>query len=307
MIFEKIASLGDIFSYKRVKRRRKAEPHKFDESPRWELRKRIVQYYQNKKIEDKSLKDAFKYIRSEGMAVFPYYFRENYNRRKVTVYQDEASGMKYVKYKEKDLYFPVDMTDMDVQGAYAALLVEQDRQSAHRYLTDTFDVNEDDILLDVGAAEGILSLDVVEKVKKIFLFEVEERWIKALNKTFEPWKDKITIVNKYVSNVNDDNSITLDSLIKSFGEGSIFLKLDVEGAEEKALEGAKELLTSGEYKCKAAICTYHKQNDYEVLSKKMKDMSYEVETSDGYMLFVHDPNLDEPYFRHALIRCRKKD
>ena len=58
---------------------------------------------------------------------------------------------------------------------------------------------EDVTLLDVGAAEGFFALSVIEHVKEIILFECDVEWIKALEATFKPWKDKVFIINKYVS------------------------------------------------------------------------------------------------------------
>lgn len=51
--------------------------------------------------------------------------------------------------------------------------------------------------------------------------------------------------------------VDLDSVVK--GEEVSFIKMDIEGAEEKALSGAKRIIT--EQKPKLAICVYHKQED----------------------------------------------
>lgn len=51
--------------------------------------------------------------------------------------------------------------------------------------------------------------------------------------------------------------VDLDSVVK--GEEVSFIKMDIEGAEEKALSGAKRIIT--EQKPKLAICVYHKTED----------------------------------------------
>lgn len=305
MHLERMASIFDFYYYKKIKKRRKYEKELFLDDPLWELRKQILNYYKSQSVKDKYLKDAIKYIRKEGMSVFPYHFREKYKKSDIVVYSDSESGMNYVKHDNKNLYFPPDMDEKDVQTVYSSLLVEQDPQSPHRYLSEEFNIDPDSILMDIGAAEGILSLDLVEKVHKVFLFEVDERWIKALSKTFEPWKEKIVIINKYVSDIDNETSVKLDTLKSQFDRNSIFLKLDVEGAEEKVLKGAQDILTSDKYNCKSAICTYHNQKDYDTLSRLMTNFGYNVEATDGYMLFIYDPHISAPYFRKGLIRCQR--
>ena len=66
-------------------------------------------------------------------------------------------------------------------------------------------------LLDVGSAEGIFTLDVIDLIEHAYLFECDDEWVEALEATFLPWKDKITIVRKYVSDMDDENNTTLDS------------------------------------------------------------------------------------------------
>jgi 16S rRNA A1518/A1519 N6-dimethyltransferase RsmA/KsgA/DIM1 with predicted DNA glycosylase/AP lyase activity len=40
----------------------------------------------------------------------------------------------------------------------------------------------------------------VSGVNRIYMFEYDKEWIAALETTFEPYKDKVEIINKYVSN-----------------------------------------------------------------------------------------------------------
>lgn len=305
MHFDRLASISDFFYYKRIKNKRKANKELYDDNPRWEMRKDILKYYKVNKPDNEELKEAISYIRKEGLRIFPHSFQEKYDFRTIEVYEDSESALKYVKHNNYNLYFPYELENCKIQDIYNSLLIEQDSHSPHCYLSETFNLSSDDILLDIGAAEGILSLSVIDKVHKVLLFEVEEMWIKALNKTFEPWKDKVEIINKYVSDTDGADTVTIDSLKEKFDTKSIFLKVDVEGAEKKVLQGAMSVITSDDYKCKLAICTYHKQQDYEELSDIMSNLDYSIETSSGYMLFYYDPSLSAPYFRRVLIRCQK--
>lgn len=306
MHFDRLASISDFFYYRNIKKKRKANKDIYDANPRWEMRKNILKYYKMNKPDNEELKEAINYIRKEGIHIFPYPFREKYDLKTIEVYEDAASALKYVKHNSYNLYFPYELENSKIQDMYNSLLIEQDLHSPHCYLSESFNLSSDDILLDIGAAEGILSLSVIDKVHKVLLFEVEEMWIKALTKTFEPWRDKVEIINKYVSDTNSADTVTIDSLKDKLDTKSIFLKIDVEGAEKNVLQGAMNVITSDDYKCKLAICTYHKQQDYGELSALMSNLDYSIETSCGYMLFYYDPSLSAPYFRRALIRCQKE-
>lgn len=275
--------------------------------PDWLLRKDILKYYDSvspSEINEEQA-EAVSYIRKKGAHYFPYSFIEKYNPEKIKVYTNEKCGLKYVLHNEKRLYFARETSAFNIQRIYTNLLYEQDCKSAHCYQTETFRIEEEDILLDVGAAEGIFSLTVIEKVKKVYLFEVEERWLEALRETFKPWQDKVEIICKYVSDTDSEQTAKLDTVIKKLSNESLFLKLDVEGAEKLVIKGAYEILTSGNNKIKAAVCTYHNQDDHEELSAIMKDLGYRVSTSPGYMLFKQQ-NLAPPYLRRGLIYCSKE-
>lgn len=125
---------------------------------------------------------------------------------------DSENYLLFVMHHGKKLYFGRDMVDY-VSSIYKGLLIEQDRRSAHRYV-DSYSELADKVLLDIGAAEAIFTLDTIEYVKHAFLFECDEKWLEALTATFAPWKDKVTIVRKYVSDVDDENNVSLDTFLK---------------------------------------------------------------------------------------------
>lgn len=61
--------------------------------------------------------------------------------------------------------------------------------------------------------------------------------------------------------------VSLDAVIK----GSVtFIKMDIEGSERKALEGAERIIKT--YKPKLAICIYHRLDDYRVLPLLIKKL-----------------------------------
>ena len=180
-------------------------------------------------------------------------------------------------------------------------MIEQDKKSPHRYLNETFNVNENDIVIDIGAADGNFSLEVIDRVKKLYIFESDINWIEALNATFEPWKEKVHIINKFVSNIDDNKQVTLDRLLMNIHID--FIKIDVEGAEGMILEGSKKILQKNN-SLKLAICTYHKKNDAKNIEKILAMNKFNFTFSNGYMLFIHS-RLTPPYFRRGLIKAQK--
>jgi hypothetical protein len=186
-----------------------------------------------------------------------------------------------------------------VERSYRNLaLCEQNPNSPHRYLTDTLEGRKISILCDVGAAEGMLALTLIDKVDQVFIFEVEDIWMEPLRATFGPWKDKVTLVNKFASDCDEGEYITLDTILAD-SEGSKLIKLDVEGAEMQVLNGAKRQLKSDDaiFVC----CTYHREEDAEVFESLFRDYGYNTEYTNGYILFGNEP----PFFRKGLIMAWK--
>jgi len=203
----------------------------------------------------------------------------------------------------KKLYFNRRYDKNYVQYMYNELLIEQDQNSPHLYETDDFFVKTGDVVADVGAAEGIFALSVIGKVEKIYLFECESEWIEALQKTFEPYKDKVEIIEKYVSDKDEGNNVTLDTF---FADKKLdFVKADIEGAEIQLLAGARKFLTSSAPN-KIVLCTYHRQTDAENIESILRQNLYNTAYSKGYLLNYISRFFEPPYFRRGVIRGEKK-
>ena len=215
----------------------------------------------------------------------------------VQSYFDNKKQLPYIIHRGKKLYFPNDL-ECNISECYKALAVEQDPESSHRYVESFCDL-EGKTVLDIGAAEGMFSLDVIDFVHKIYIFEFDEKWIKALEATFECWKEKVTIVKKYVNNVSDTENITIDDYMKEKMCNELFIKIDVEGAEQTVLEGALETLNKIP-QINLAVCTYHKEKDAEEIAKTFTDLGIEYTFSSGYLFY-------EKQLRKALIRGSKKN
>ena len=144
-------------------------------------------------------------------------------------------------------------------------------------------LNQTEILNDGGAYDG----DTVKKFKKvtsdnyvaIYAFEPDRYQFKKLKRNIKKWKDKrikiypyaLAKKEKYLAFTNDatlGSRITTESVstIKAISLDKFFrkkrttlIKLDIEGAEEDVLRGAKKTITA--HLPTLAICIYHKSTD----------------------------------------------
>jgi hypothetical protein len=269
-----------------------------------ELRAAILNYYSNPlNPPSDEIKTVLSYLEINPIAVFPYSFKDKYIEDNIEVLDDREKGLRYVILDGKKLYFKKRWSKKRIRHSFNELTREQDPQSPHRYLNDQFKIEDGEVLVDIGVAEGNFALGAVEKASRLILFETDVEWIEALNATFEPWKDKVLIVNKFVSDITNTKNTTLDDFI-SPEDNITFLKIDVDGAESRLLEGCKRIL-SEQKPLKLAICTYHKQNDEKEFKALLTQNGFETSHSNGYMLFFYDKKIKAPYLRRGLIRARK--
>ena len=209
--------------------------------------------------------------------------------------------MRYVMQEGKRLYFKKRWNVKRIQRSYCDLIREQDFNSPHRYLTDSFTIEKYDVIADIGAAEGNFSLAVVDKVKRICIFEYDQEWVEALRVTFAPWSEKVEIINKYVSDHNDESHIRFDTFFNTRKDVTI-LKIDVDGAESVVLNSCNEVFNSSR-SLKIALCTYHKNNDENDFTILLQDFGFSITPSRGYMINYYDKKMKAPYLRRGLIRA----
>jgi hypothetical protein len=242
------------------------------------------------------------------ISLFPY--RQIRKLEDVIVGFDDNKRMPFVIHNGDRLYFPESWSLSKVKENYISLIEEQSilggnflEKSPHQYQSEIFCVNKGDIVLDIGAAEALFALEVINLASKVYIFESEKMWAKPLEATFEPYKNKVVIINKMVSGVDSENEITLETALMNETPKSLFLKLDIEGSESLVLEANKHLLNK-DIDIKVACCTYHKNEDEEYLKFFFNQIGYKSEFSDGFMIYVHDENIRPPYFRKGLIRAQ---
>jgi hypothetical protein len=268
----------------------------------------IQAYYANMQI-DSEIAEVLDFLPICGITMHPYKWgtlvNEDYTAKfdMIVILHDEDQNLPYVILDGKRLYFPRSMSDYDIKRTYYELQkIEQHPLSPHRYLTEDFDVEADDIVVDCGGAEGNFGLNIVDQVKKLYLFEPDEIWMEPLRATFAPWSNKVVIVHKYLSDITDDMNISLDNYFVD-KEYPTFLKLDVEGYEERLLRGANKILSSHSIK-KVVTSIYHYHDDEKNLGDLLRSHGFVTTHSHGYMIVGLD-DIRPPYLRRGLIRAMK--
>lgn len=268
------------------------------------LGKKILRYFKNKySLLTPEQREVLVYIERNNVKVYPYEFLDKYDFAPVDLFFDNELGLFYVIYLGKKLFFPGNMQVETIKDMYRQLIKEQDPRSPHRYTDKDFTVENGDVVFDIGAAEGIFSLSVVEYASKIVLFEPDSNWNNALEATFAPWKDKIQIINKFVSDSTLGNAIELGNVIELAANKSVFIKIDTEGCERSVLKGAERIFKSGA-RLKLAICAYHRQNDESEIGEMLIKLNFKTHFSNGYVLRWYAPDFSPPFLRRGVIRAQ---
>ncbi len=232
------------------------------------------------------------------------YYYDKADDRKILheVYYDKEVDLHFIYFEEKKMYLKRSYKNyVNKRGKLYVGNVwgEQDFNSPHLYEYGDISVKDGDVIVDAGVCEGNFSLHNIDKASKIYLIECDKEWMEALQYTFFPYKEKIVFCNKFLSNIDSESTISLNTLIT---ESVNFIKMDIEGAEVDALVGADEVFrNSNDLRC--AVCAYHRHGDEEKISALLRCYGLSTETSKGYMLFLHDSDvLDAPELRKGIVR-----
>ena len=255
---------------------------------------------------------------SQGRQEFPVVGAEEYlllNKLKIawdsSPYEKGSGGVPFPMGQEDGIWYA------DIDGK--KLFLKEDRESAeqylcatvrelegpnpHRYLEpekDGIDIPQGSILCDIGAAEGFFGIRHIDKCKKVYFFECEDYWLRMLQKTCEPFGDKVEIIKGFVG--DGQNDIHLDDFFKTREKPTV-IKMDVEGAEGAVLRGMPGLLNDKD-PLTLLICTYHRQEDWDRYAKILEG-NFNLFPSTGWRWFMVDPY--PPYLRRGVMRAVKRE
>ena len=153
-------------------------------------------------------------------------------------------------------------------------------QKNQYYPDEIFSFSDEEVMIDGGAAQGDSALKFIEfcngKYRKIYSFEANQDYCAGIKYCFK--NENVQVINKglydktamlfwhenghgsFLSEEKiSDSKLEVVSLDDAVKEKVTFIKMDIEGAEQKALLGAKDIIQRD--KPKLAICIYHKEND----------------------------------------------
>lgn len=262
----------------------------------------IRKYANNDSVEIKGILD---YIEKHDLNVFNQDFQNRYNMEnaRYKIERDNEIGLLYSYWHGKKLFFKRSLRTEKVAKSYLLSIArEQDVDSPHNYMQPGYEIRDNEVVVDGGAAEGFFALDCVDKAKKVFIIEGDSEWLEALHYTFEPYKDKVEIIPKWLGATTDEKQISLDKINEQ--DKISFIKLDVEGAELEVLQGAKQLLEDNT-EVKVLACAYHNGGDAEALSNFFLNIGCEVRYSRGYMFFPYGEHII-PELRRGIVLAKKK-
>lgn len=199
-----------------------------------------------------------------------------------------------------------------------AIDIEEEIISEQYFDADIVKYENEEIFVDCGSFDFQTSLYLSERcnVKKVFAFEPDEANVVKINENVKDCSiGSVEVFNKgvwnkeerlsfcvggtttsYVVDKATDQTVYLDvvALDDVIDEKVTFIKMDIEGSELKALEGAKRLIQT--YKPKLAISVYHKPEDLITLPQYILSLVPE------YKLYLrHYSNFDHETVLYAVL------
>jgi len=270
---------------------------------------RVIDYYVRHEQESLPYKKELDYLRRLGAYCnFPY---QPAPMPTIDTGFDTASNMAYVIHRHKKLFFPAKFSVEEAAAAYSNYIQEEKilgisdtGDAPHQYQSPSVQVEDGDVVFDIGAAEGLFALDHIEKASRAVIVENDPQWVAALQLTFAPYSEKVTIIQKGISSTDTEHTLSLKTLLAHEDYRSAFIKMDIEGYELPSIASALDFLKEKKG-TKLAMAAYHRQHDADELLALLNSIGYTTEFSTGYMLFHLYDIPTPPYFRHGVIRAKK--
>lgn len=180
-----------------------------------------------------------------------------------------------------------------------------ERDNPHTYLMpqdDGIDIQQDEIICDIGAAEGYFGIKYINRASAVYFFETDLYWVNELKKSLK-YNHKAEIIRGFVG--DKENQIKLDDFFKDRQKPTL-IKIDVEGADLAVLRGMYGLICNDE-PLVLLIAAYHRQEDYdricEFLNPTGQPKRFEISHSRGF--YWDMPDAKPPYFRRGILRAKK--
>lgn len=160
----------------------------------------------------------------------------------------------------------------------------------HLLYEEILQLDENEVIVDLGAYDGDTIREFTAftggRYNKIIAFEPDEKNYKKLcvktdamenieRYNLGAWDKKETLFFQKKKGRNSHQSsegipVEFDSVDNIVKDKVTFIKMDIEGAELKALEGARQTITK--YLPKLYVCAYHRNEDMFTLPFKIKEL-----------------------------------
>lgn len=163
-------------------------------------------------------------------------------------------------------------------------------------------LGENEVIVDLGAYDGDTIREFLTatdgRYKKIFAFEPDAKNFRKLTAKTDgmeslecfnlgAWDKKETLFFQKKKGRNSHQAdegipVEFDSVDNTVKDEVTFIKMDIEGAELKALEGARQTIIK--HRPKLYVCAYHRNEDMFALPLKIKELC-----GDYKIYFRHHP------------------
>ncbi|GAB2480741.1 hypothetical protein [Algoriphagus taiwanensis] len=266
---------------------------------RQKLLKKILNYTSSE--EGRKYREEGEFIAKHGLSIFPYSFQFRYDPKQILL--DYEEGYPFFSYRGKRLFLPNSMPEEKAKSYANSLLMEQDPESPHSYANAVYSIKSDDILLDIGCGDANFTLEHIDQVKKAFLYETDPKWKTPLQKTFQPWKEKVVLSHQRVGFGKNEANLSQMPQLES---QSVLFKIDVDGAEREVLQMLDPLLPKLK-KAKVAICTYHQNKDAEEFQGWFQSRGFRTAFQNRVILFHPDTRIQKPFFRPGVLFAYREE
>jgi FkbM family methyltransferase len=255
---------------------------------------------------------------------FPWIDNKNSQRFKESLLERTekygAFNAVYIRGLTSPVYFPDNVSVTAMTRIINEVMNPNNPHFYEQYGTEV----EEDIVLDCGAAEGLFSLSVLERSKRVYLAEPLPQFQASMKLTFNG-RSNVEIVpfvlgcrksmvdyayregeDIFLSGVSSSPSNmvleqhTIDELFYEANKEVTYVKVDVEGSELELIEGAEKTIRANHPKI--AISTYHKRDHAARLIGMLHEMYKGYRFVTNGFFFEREDTTPFPIMLHASVR-----
>lgn len=248
--------------------------------------------------------EILKVVCKNPESMIPYEFVDDFKQMPVDIRHDDNWNLPFATVAQHRIFFPENFTPAVIRHQVRQSLWEQADGSPHRYIHSIGQPPSGDIAVLIGASNCIFAMSIIERFKKMFLFEPDTKWHPAMHRTLSRYFEKVVIVGKKVGNKTCKDMVSLDEYFKDRYQQVDYIQADIEGDEMDLLWGAENLVRQAA-RLNLSICCYHHAHDETEIGDFLRARGFSVRPSKGYMLLFMQYPLKYPYLRRGVLYASK--